>query len=380
METLSWTDKLAKYIIYLAVAAVICALVWYFSDVVLYILVAGVLSLIGNPLATRIKKIHIKNHYLPDWAASLLTILVIFGVFAAIVTLIVPIFSNLVRDIASMDIRNTLKSLSVPLYELNSFLVDKFPQLGADFKVENAVLEQLQKLLNVSVFSSIIGSVTSFLAGTGVALFSIVFISFFFFKEEGLFTKIITALVPDKSENEAIAAIGDIQNLLTRYFVGLLVEVCGVAILNFAGLTLIAKMGLNASLSIAFITGIMNIVPYVGPILGGALGVVIAIVMKYSSAVPLGLDVNFWVFVLILIAIFCITQLVDNYFFQPVIYSNSIKAHPLEIFIVFLMASHLGGIVGMLVAIPCYTVVRAIAGRFFRNVKFIDRLIGPVDK
>ncbi len=376
METLRWTDRLAKYIIYLAVAAAICALVWYFSDVVIYILVAGVLSLIGNPLANRIKKIHVKNHHIPDWAASILTILVIFGIFAAVVMLIVPIFSNLVRDIASMNIGNTLKSLSVPLYELNTFLVDKFPQLGPDFKVENSVLEQLQKVLSVSAFSSILGSVTSFLAGTGVALFSIVFISFFFFKEEGLFTKIITALVPDKAENEAIAAIGDIQNLLTRYFVGLLVEVCGVAIVNFIGLALIAKMGFNASISIAFLTGIMNIIPYVGPILGGALGVVIAVVMKYASPVPLGLDVNFWVFILILIAIFCVAQIIDNYFFQPVIYSNSIKAHPLEIFIVFLMAGHLGGILGMLVAVPCYTVIRAIAGRFFRDVKFIDRLIG----
>lgn len=376
METLRWTDRLAKYIIYLAIAAIVCALVWYFSDVVIYILVAGVLSLIGNPLASRIKKVNVKNHHIPDWAASILTILVIFGIFAAVVMLVVPIFSNLVRDIASMNIGNTLKSLSVPLYELNTFLVDKFPQLGPDFKVENSILEQLQKLLSFSAFSSILGSVTSFLAGTVVALFSIVFISFFFFKEEGLFTKIITALVPNKAENEAIAAIGDIQNLLTRYFVGLLVEVCGVAIINFIGLALVAKMGFNASISIAFVTGIMNIVPYVGPILGGTLGVVIAVVMKYASQVPLGLDVNFWVFILILIAIFCVAQIIDNYLFQPVIYSNSIKAHPLEIFIVFLTAGHIGGILGMLVAIPCYTTVRAIAGRFFRNIKVVDRLIG----
>ncbi len=374
MET-RWTDRLAKYIIYAAIAAIICFIVWYFRDVVVYILVAGVLSLIGSPLISAIKKIHIKGHWIPDWAAAALALVIIFGIFAAIVTLIVPIFSNLVREISSLNMSGSVKSLSVPLQEVNSFLSERFPELGPDFKIENVLVEQLQKLLNVSMFSSIITSVTSFIAKTGVALFSIVFISFFFFKDQRLFHKIVAALVPDKSEKDAIDALGDIQVLLSRYFIGLLGEVCAVALLNFIGLIAVARMGFNTSVSIAFITGLMNIVPYVGPIAGGAIGVIIAVVMKYTSAGAIGLDVNFWIFVLILVAIFCITQLVDNYLLQPTIYSNSIKAHPLEIFIVFLMAGHLGGIIGMLVAIPAYTVIRVIAGRFLRNVKFINRLI-----
>ena len=68
-------------------------------------------------------------------------------------------------------------------------------------------------------------------------------------------------------------------------------------------------------------------------------------------------------------------QLIDNFIYQPVIYSTSIKAHPLEIFIVLLMAGHIGGTVGMLVAIPAYTVVRVIAIRFFYRFKPIQRLI-----
>ena len=67
-------------------------------------------------------------------------------------------------------------------------------------------------------------------------------------------------------------------------------------------------------------------------------------------------------------------QLIDNFIYQPVIYSTSIKAHPLEIFIVFLMAGHLGGTIGMLVAIPAYTVVRVMAFRFFYRFKPIQRL------
>ena len=149
----------------------------------------------------------------------------------------------------------------------------------------------------------------------------------------------------------------------------------GVALVNFLGLLLIARLGFNASIGIAFLTGVLNIIPYVGPLAGGAIGTILGLVLKYSSATPLGLDVSFLSFTLILIAIFCVTQLIDNMLYQPVIYSSSIKAKPLEIFIVLLIAGHIGGPFGMIVAIPCYTVVRVIAYRFFRHIKAIRRLI-----
>ena len=122
-------------------------------------------------------------------------------------------------------------------------------------------------------------------------------------------------------------------------------------------------------------TGILNIIPYVGPLMGGAIGTILGLILKYSSAVPIGLDVNFWVFTVLLIAIFCFTQLIDNILYQPLIYSTSIKATPLEIFIVLLIVGHIGGPMAMIVAIPCYTVVRVIAFRFFRHIKAIRRLI-----
>ena len=137
----------------------------------------------------------------------------------------------------------------------------------------------------------------------------------------------------------------------------------------------IARLGFNASIGIAFLTGIFNVIPYVGPLLGGVIGTTLGLVLKYSSATPIGLDVNFWLFTGILIAIFCFAQLVDNFLYQPVIYSTSIKAEPLEIFIVLLIVGHIGGPLAMIIAIPCYTAVRVIAFRFFRHIKAIRRLI-----
>ena len=375
MEKECWRDTLSKYIIYTALAVVIGAICWYFRNIIIYILIAGVLSVIGSPLAESLKKIHIRKWKFPDWAASIVTIVIILSIFLAVVTLIVPIVTSIVKDVSMVNVGNTVKSISVPLHDLNMFLIEKFPNLGPDFKIETFIVEQLQKLFDVSMLSSLLSSVTSFVASFGVAIFSIIFIVFFFFKENGMFSRIIASLVPDRLEKKAMDSIDDIRHLLSRYFLGLLVEICGVALINFLGLMFVAKMGFSASIGIAFMTGVMNIVPYVGPWIGGAIGTVLGITMKFVCTTHIGIDVNFWTFVIIMIAIFCVTQIVDNYLFQPIIYSSSIKAHPLEIFIVLLMAGTIGGIIGMLVAIPCYTVIRVIAGRFFRNVKFIRQLI-----
>ena len=234
-------------------------------------------------------------------------------------------------------------------------------------------------MFDVSVFSSVIGSAASFLTSLGIALFSVIFIGFFFIKDDGLFTKIVCALVPDKHEETTEKAISDIGHLLSRYFIGILLEIAGVALVNFLGLLLVARLGFNAAIGIAALTGIFNVIPYVGPLLGGALGTVLGLLLKYTSASPIGLDVNFWVFTAILVAIFCFTQLIDNFVYQPLIYSTSIKSTPLEIFIVLLIVGHIGGPLAMIIAIPCYTVVRVIAFRFFGHIKAIRRLI-PSEK
>ena len=114
-------------------------------------------------------------------------------------------------------------------------------------------------------------------------------------------------------------------------------------------------------------------IPYVGPLMGEVIGVVLGVVIKFSTGT--GLDVHIWVFALVILAIMLAVQFIDNFIYQPVIYSTSIKAHPLEIFIVLLMAGHIGGTIGMLVAIPAYTVVRVVALRFFYRFKPIQRLI-----
>lgn len=374
-NTERYTDKLAKSILLAAGIAIIAALCWYFRSVLAYILIAVVVSLVAKPLMGLLQKIRIKGRKAPDWILAALSLILVLGIILSIVATLIPIVGNIVKDISLANIENSVRSLSVPLSEFNEFLRTIVPSLGEDFKIEVTVIQEVQKLFNPAIFSSVIGSAASFLTSFGIGLFSVVFIGFFFIKDDGLFTEIVCALVPDKHEATTEKAISDIGHLLSRYFIGVMLEVTGVALINFIGLAFIAKLGFSAALGIAFMTGIFNIIPYVGPLLGGALGTVLGLILKYSSASPIGLDVNFWVFTAILIAIFCFTQLVDNFLYQPLIYSTSIKAKPLEIFIVLLIVGHIGGPLAMIVAIPCYTVVRVIAFRFFRHIKPIKRLI-----
>lgn len=374
-NTERYTDKLAKYVILAAGIGIIGALCWYFSSILIYILLAVVVSLIGQPIMSLLRKVKIKGHRAPDWVLAMITLLTLIILFFTVITLIVPIVSGIIKGISLDSIETAARHISGPLAEMNLNLREAFPRLGGDFRIEVAAFQELQKLFDPIAVSSVIGSAANMITNLGIGLFSVSFISFFFIKDEGQFTAIIKAIVPDRHESEAEKAISDISYLLSRYFIGVMIEVAGVALINFLGLLLIARLGFNAAIGIAVMTGILNIMPYVGPLMGGVLGTALSLIIKYSSAVPIGLDVNFLTFTLILVAIFSFTQLIDNILYQPVIYSTSIKAKPLEIFIVLLIAGHLAGPVGMIVAIPSYTVVRVVAFRFFRRYKAIRRLI-----
>lgn len=378
MEQERSVDKLARYIMYTAVAVVILAICWFFRDVIIYMLAAGLVSLIGRPIMTFLNRIRIKGKGLPSWIYAILTLIIIIGLFLAVVATIIPIIAGIAKDISMVNVEHSAVSISIPLKEINDFLITRFPSLGEDFRIETAILNEIKNLnvVNASLLSSIINSIASFVSSFGVGIFSVMFIAFFFLKDEKLFANIIGALVPDKHEANAREAYRDIEHLLSRYFIGLIIEIFGIAIIDFFGLLLIVRLGFNASIGIAFICGVLNIIPYVGPFIGGVIGAVLAVIMKYCCAMPVGLDVNFWIFIVIIVAIFWFAQIIDGLIFQPVIYSNSIKANALEIFIVLLMAGYIGGILGMLVAIPSYTVLRVIAARFFQNVKFIRKLTG----
>ncbi len=376
MERERNVEKLAGWILRLAAFAAVAWLCWYFRSVLVYIIVAFVVSLIGQPLMRLLRRIRIRGKAAPDGLLAVISIVLILTGAALFLTQIVPVVTGIIRDASAMNAAELPYNSLID--RLNDWIVGVFPSLGPDFDIVTLVLDKLRELVNFSNVSSVIGSVASLAASIVIGIFSVVFISFFFIKDETLFGRIICALVPDRLEQSVNSTISDTTHLLSRYFIGLIIEVMGVILLDFLGLWLIARIGPDYAIGIAFIAGILNVIPYVGPLLGEAIGVILCLVLKYGAGI--GLAVPIWAFALIVLAVMLATQLVDNFVYQPLIYSTSIKATPLEIFIVLLMAGRIGGTVGLLVGIPAYTVLRVIAIRFFSDRKAVRRLIPDIDQ
>ena len=376
MEKERSIDKLARYIIILGTLAIAALLGYFFGSVLAYILLAFVVSLIGQPVFLLLQKIKIKGKSAPDALWAVITLVLIFALLIFVVMQVIPVVTNIVREASFMKEQGDIDSQNI-IEQVNDWIILVIPWVGEDFDGIQLLIQKISEVLDLSNISGILGSVASAVAGLAVGLFSVIFISFFFIKDETLFGRIVGALVPDTIEDKVKKTILDIERLLSRYFVGLIVEIFGVVVLNCLGLWLIARIDFNYALGIAFIAGLLNIIPYVGPLIGELIGVILCVILKYGAGI--GLGVNIWFFALIVLGIMLTTQLVDNFIYQPLIYSTSIKASPLEIFVVLLIAGHIGGVVGMLIAIPTYTVVRVIASRFFYDYKLVRRLIPDVE-
>lgn len=376
MEKERSIDKLARYIILIgaiALAAVVC---FYFSSVLAYILLAFVVSLIGQPVFRLLKKIKIKGKSAPDAVWAIITLVIIFALLFLVIIQVIPVVTSIVGEASLMNSQEPSGHYNI-IDQFNDWIRQVLPWVGEDFNGVQLLIQKVSEVLDLSNVSGILGSVASAVAGIAVGLFSVIFISFFFIKDDTLFGQIVGAMVPDAIEERVKKTIFDIERLLSRYFVGLIVEILGVVVLNGLGLWLIARVGFNYAFGIAFIAGLLNIIPYVGPLIGELIGVVLCVILKYGAGI--GLGVNIWLFALIVLCIMLATQLVDAFIYQPLIYSTSIKANPLEIFVVLLIAGHVGGVVGMLIAIPAYTVIRVIASRFFYDFKPVKRLIPDVE-
>lgn len=312
------------------------------------------------------------------WAA-IVSLLLILVIFLGIVTQIIPVFSSIITNVSGNLQSASFKASEITVWfdKVNVWLIDRLPSMGRDFKLQDAVLGWIKNAFDLSSVTSVVGSVASALGSFGIGLFSVMFIGFFFVKDETLFRRIVGSLVPDKVEKTAISAIGDIEHLLTRYFVGLMVEVLGVALLNFLGLWLIARIGFYPAVGIAFMTGLLNVIPYVGPWIGGAIGTILGIVLKYSSAA----------------AHRSLSRLYDgdNHTIGglhlhpvggqfPVPASDLLDQHQVQPSGDIHSAADGGASrrnhrnAGSL---PAYTVLRVIAARFFSELKPIRRLIAP---
>ncbi len=347
---------------------------WYFRNIVAYILIAAVVSLIGRPIVHFLLRIKIGSFCLPKWLGAALTLLLMFLILFGFFRLFVPLIINQTQEFSNINFNNISKSLQVPFENLNELYARYVPGDKDPKSFEELLQDKLLSFMDISLISGAIGGTVDILKEMFIAFFSISFISFFFLKNESLFSEGIMMFVPPRYEERFLSFFYSAKNLLTRYFAGILLQVTGITILITLGM-MIVGLGFQLSAIIGLVAGIMNVIPYLGPLIGASIGLLLGM----SS----NLDLDFYHKLLPLLGymalVFIIVQIIDNVVFQPLIYGTSVKAHPLEIFLVILMAGSLAGIIGMILAIPAYTVLRTFAHEFFYRFKVVQKITEKID-
>ena len=350
----------------LIITAVILFLVWYFSAVVIYILVSAVLAIMGRPVVNWLARQHIGKHQLPRWAAASLTLLVIFVVFGSILSLFIPLVFGKINEFAHLDFTSVLASVEQPIARAQAYLQRTFALPTTHFSLTDTLVENLKQLVNYNTLNSTFTSIASTALSALVAVFSIAFITFFFLKEDGLFYAMVKAMFPERLQMNVERALDSITVLLSRYFTGIITESLVLMVIISTAMILFGMKTDNALL-IGLIMGVMNVIPYAGPLMGGIISMFIGIVTPIE-----GMTVASTV-ITIGCTLFCIKGF-DDFVLQPTIYSERVKAHPLEIFLVILVAGYMAGILGMLLAIPSYTVLRVLAKEFFSEFSLVQKL------
>lgn len=358
-----------RNILIVAGVLLLIACAWYFRNIVVYILVAGVLSIVGRPLVDLLSGIRIGKFSIPVQLSALITLLFLWGVIVLFFVIFVPLLTKQISYLSTIDSSKVVQLIEDPLNRIESIFRSLNKDLPQDMSLKQYFAGKVAEVLNINVIQNFLGSIFGVLGNVAVAIFSISFITFFFLKDQHLFFESILMWVPDKYTDNFTRALYSIKNLLTRYFIGILIESTCVMILISIGMIIIG-IDFQQALVIGLIVGILNIIPYVGP----WLGFFIAVTMGVASHINMDFKTVVIPMIYYMSLVVAVTQLLDNWILQPTIFSNSVRAHPLEVFVVVLAAGFAAGIPGMVLGIPAYTVIRVFAREFFYNFKAVQKI------
>ncbi len=327
-----------------------CLFGYYFPDITLYLFLAFILMLIGKPLASAICRIKIFNKSIPRSISAVLTLVVFALVLLFSVFFFVPSLIKELKILENLDYRKLISDLNVFLNEIQLFLYNK-NLLSQDQTLVGIITNEIGSWFQIGSISS---TLTNIISSTGTfffGLFAVFFIAFFFIKDDIRVENFAKIFFNKQYANRITQVVENINHLLSRYFVGLLIKTVIMTFLLYIGFVL---LGVKGALLMALIGGITNIIPYLGPFIGWGIVCVFSITNgigneMYADILPMLIKISLT---------FIASNAVDNMVLGPVIYSQSIKAHPVEVFVVTILGGRIGGIAGMILGIPIYTILR----------------------
>ena len=339
----------------------LCIITWLLFQLkilLIYMVIAGIVSLIGRP----INQFLIQRLKMRNILGTSITIIFLLGLLISLFSLFVPLLVQQGENLSLLEVDLLKNNIETLVEEISIYF-----QLDNSFWQQQISVDNLFQNVNFGLLPELLNQTLELLGGFTIGLFSIVFILFFFLKDSHLQKQIILALVNDKITDRVEKSIEKTKNLLSRYFLGLLLQ---ISILLIIYSIVLAVFNVENAFIIAFLCALLNLIPYLGPIVGAVL------MMLLTMSSFIGADFSSIILpktIYVMIG-FCLGQMIDNFFSQPYIFSNSVKSHPLEIFIVILASGTLIGPVGMIIAIPLYTTLKVISQEFLSENKIVKSL------
>lgn len=339
---------------------------WLFSDLVIYILIATFISILGTPMVKWLEKKKIAKVSISHTLSVSITFFSILLVIAIFVLFIVPLIIYQANIISSINLDALLTHYHDTFVKINEFLV-QYNVVHPEQSFLNYMQEQLGSFIDVAKFTNIFASLVSTTGSVFMGTFIVLFLSFYFLLDDSLMKRAALVLTPSKYEKDMSKILHNSKSLLVRYFHGILLE---VGIMMTIEATALIIIGVPNAILIGFLGGLLNIIPYLGPLMGALLGMILAGLSELSFG-SYDLVFNSMLYVAI---VFLGANVIDNTVLQPQIYSKSVKAHPVEIFLAIIIGGKLAGVVGMIFAIPTFTIIKVVVKQFNSRIKIIDFL------
>lgn len=343
----------------LAIIVGVLVLLWFLykiQSVIAYIVIAAIVSLIGRPIIRFLKsKLKFKNT-LAVVTTMVIFVLLLFG----LVRLFIPLIQDQGENLALLNSDEFRDNLETTFTQLNSYFKERNINVFEQLKSVD-LASQLNKLPNL--FSTFVGA----LGTISIGLLSVLFISFFLMKDNAILNKALLTIVPNGSEGRFRKSFSKIKDLLSRYFIGLIFQ---ISILFIIYTIVLLVFGIQNAVVIAILCATLNLIPYIGPLVGG----ILMLFLTMTSNIGLDFRTEILPTTIYVMIGYLIAQLIDNFASQPIIFSKSVKSHPLEIFLVILIFGLLFGILGMVVAVPLYTAIKVILKEFLSDNKIVKSL------
>ncbi|MEL7145814.1 MAG: AI-2E family transporter [Bacteroidota bacterium] len=335
---------------------------WYFSTIFVYLIISLVLTTLLRPLVNLIGRFQIMRRKLPRSLAIMCSFAFTIFLIGSFVLLFVPLFSEQIQVISGLNFDKAYDYASQPISTLETFFIDnQVVDQESGFMVDN-IKELIMSKVNQINFTQIINDLLSVTGNFFVGLLAVTFISFFLLYESGILRKTIISIIPNQYFEVFIGAMFKTEKLLSNYLLGLFFQMLSIFSIVSIGLGI---FGVKYALTIAVFAAFANLIPYLGPILGASFGLLVSL----STYTSIGFDQDAIILMIKILAVFATVQITDNVVLQPLIFSKSVKAHPLEIFIIIFAGAAIGAIPGMVAAIPVYTIIRVTSKEVYAGIK-----------